>query len=227
MIARCKLADALFRQQDYAGALQNYRAVTDELAGWPRLNTELGGPVRYQGLRASLKQKHSDLAGATNTVEQILKLYPASLLADQSLLLLGQVYADRDEPETARFWLERLAQSSPESPLLPEAELAIACTRGQKSDWPGAITNCDAWLERFPTNALRPNAEYYRAWVNFQAGNETNAFTLFTILWRNIRRMCSRRRRSCGWLTISSAGVTSRTRKRTTSCSFKRGPRPI
>jgi TolA-binding protein len=50
----------------------------------------------------------------------------------------------------------------------------------QKSEWPGALDLYEKWLERFPTNGLRPQAEFYRALANFRSGNSTNAFTLFT-----------------------------------------------
>ena len=180
VVARCKLADALFRQEDYAGALQNYRAVMDEFAEWPELKSQLGDQVLYQSERAYLERK--EMAGATNAVEQILALYPASPLAGRSLLLLGQGYADLDDVGSAREWLGRLGQASPESPLLPEAKLAIARTYAQKSDWPNARTNYDAWLERFPTNDLRPRAEFDRAWANWQSGQETNALNQFTNL---------------------------------------------
>jgi TolA-binding protein len=182
VVARATLADALFRQKDYSGALQDYRTVTNEFAEWPRLKAQLGDQVLYQIERASLELKDKDMAGATNAVEQMLKLYPASALADRSLLLLGQGYADLGEPPTARVWLERLLRSSPDSSLLPEAELAVARTFAQESDWPGAITNYEAWLEQFPTNELRPNAEFYRAWATWQSGQETNALKQFTNL---------------------------------------------
>ena len=40
--------------------------------------------------------------------------------------------------------------------------------------------NTNNWLKDFPTNALRPQADYALARANYQAGNETNAFVLFT-----------------------------------------------
>jgi TolA-binding protein len=152
--------------------------VMDDFTEWPGLKAQLGNQVLYQSERASLELR--DMASATNAVDQILRLNPPSLLADRSLLLLGQGYADLDEPQIARDWLGRLVQMSPDSPLRPEAELAVARTFAQKSDWPNAKTNYDAWLERFPTNDLRPRVEFDRAWVSWQSGQETNALTQFT-----------------------------------------------
>jgi outer membrane protein assembly factor BamD (BamD/ComL family) len=42
------------------------------------------------------------------------------------------------------------------------------------------MTNYEHWLEDFPSNALQPQVSYALAQANFQAGNETNAFQLFT-----------------------------------------------
>jgi TolA-binding protein len=56
----------------------------------------------------------------------------------------------------------------------------MARTLEQKSDWHAAIDLYEKWLGRFATNRLRPQAEFYRALANDRAGNETNAFMLFT-----------------------------------------------
>jgi outer membrane protein assembly factor BamD (BamD/ComL family) len=56
-------------------------------------------------------------------------------------------------------------------------ELAIARTYEQETDWPSAIGVYESWLTNFRLeHAALPQAEYARAWANFQAGNETNAF---------------------------------------------------
>jgi TolA-binding protein len=60
-------------------------------------------------------------------------------------------------------------------------ELAMVHTLEQKSDWPAAMDLYEKWLNGpSATNRLRPQAEFYRALASFRAGNETNAFALFT-----------------------------------------------
>ena len=59
-------------------------------------------------------------------------------------------------------------------------ELAIAHTCEQEQKWPAAIGKYEEWLADFPANALRPQADYGLARANYQAGDETNAFILFT-----------------------------------------------
>ncbi len=178
VIARYKWADAQLWQTNYAGARSNYWTVVDELRNWPSLEPQYGARVVYQIEQASLGLK--DMAGATNAVAQLLQRYPTNELADRSLLVLGQGYLDLGDPNAARACFGGLIAFSPGSPLRPEAELAIARTYAEQLDWTGTATNLDAWLESHPTNALRPIAEFYRAWANAQAGQETNALAQFT-----------------------------------------------
>ena len=60
-------------------------------------------------------------------------------------------------------------------------ELALARTYEQEDSWPAAIGVYDAWVKDFTASTLLlPQVEYARAWANFQAGRETNAFLIFT-----------------------------------------------
>ena len=120
------------------------------------------------------------MAGASNALARILKLYPAGDLADNSLLLVGEGLADSRQPAAARALFEKFQERFPDSPLRPEVELAIARTYEQERNWPAAIGKYGGWLNDFPTNALRPQADYALALADFQAGNETNAFVRFT-----------------------------------------------
>jgi predicted negative regulator of RcsB-dependent stress response len=63
--------------------------------------------------------------------------------------------------------------------LQPQVGLAVARTFERETNWLAAITNYENWLQAFPTNDLRWQAEYARAWATFQAGEETNASALF------------------------------------------------
>ncbi|MCL4786152.1 MAG: tetratricopeptide repeat protein [Verrucomicrobia bacterium] len=177
-VARFKLADALFAQRDFAGALQNYRAAYEIATNWPRVKDTLTTQSLYQVLRSSLELK--DLTGASDAMKQLLQSYPNSPVADRSVLLVAQGFSELDEPERARALFGEFIEKFPESALRPEVELALAHTYEQKADWSGAIGAYEQWLNRFATNALRPQAEFYRALANFRAGNETNAFALFT-----------------------------------------------
>jgi TolA-binding protein len=177
-VARFKIGDALFAQKDFTNALNNYRRVVEEFTDFPAVTQTLGDRALYQMLRANLELK--DLAGASNTLARILKLYPASDLADNSLLLVGEGLADSRQPAAARAIFQKFVETSPNSPLRPQVELAVARTYEREQDWPSAIGQYENWRTDFPTNALRPQADYALARANFQAGNETNAFGLFT-----------------------------------------------
>jgi tetratricopeptide (TPR) repeat protein len=131
-------------------------------------------------VRANLEL--TNMGGANSAMDRLLKLYPASDLTDSSLLLVGEGLADdARQPAAARAIFQRFVGTLPNSPLRSQVELAVAHTYEQERDWPSAIAQYESWRNDFPTNALlRPQADYALARANFQAGNETNAFELFT-----------------------------------------------
>jgi TolA-binding protein len=177
-VARFKIGDLLFAQKDFTNALENYRAVVDDFAKFPAVAQTLGDRALYQMLRADLES--TNVAGASSAMARILKLYPASDLAGSSLLLVGEGLADARQPAAARALFQKFMETSPNSPLRPQVELAVARTYEREQDWPSAIGQYENWRNDFPTNALRPQADYALARANFQAGSETNAFELFT-----------------------------------------------
>jgi TolA-binding protein len=177
-VARFKMGDALFAQKDYTNALENYRRVVEDFDAFPAVAQTLGDRALYQMLRASLELQ--DLAGANSALARILKLYPASDLADSGLLLVGEGLADARQPAAARALFQKFEEMFPNSPLRPQVELAIARSYEQEQNWPAAISQYESWRADFPTNAVQPRADYALACANFQAGNESNAFRLFT-----------------------------------------------
>jgi len=179
-VARFKIGDVLFAQQDYTNAYENYRAVADDFGAYPAVVQGLGDRALYQMLRANLELR--DVYGASNAMARILRLYPASALADNSILLVGEGLADSRQPAAARAIYRKFEDLIPNSPQQPQVELAIARTYEQEQDWPSAIAQYQDWRANFSTNALRPRADYALAQVYFRAGNETNAFSLYTNL---------------------------------------------
>jgi TolA-binding protein len=178
--ARFKIGDVMFAQTNYAGALKNYRAVVDDFTDLPAVMQTFGDQALYQMLRANLELTNVD--GASDVLDRLLKLYPASDLAGKSLLLVGEGLADASKPAAARAVFERFVDEAPTNALRPQVELAMARTyeQAQHPDWPAAIRQYENWLKDYPADALRPQADYALAWANYQSGNETNAFRLFT-----------------------------------------------
>jgi TolA-binding protein len=178
-VARFKLGDALFAQGDFAGARENYEVVWQNFANFPAVNTDLVPQALYQTVRACMKL--GDMAGTTNALARILTVYHTNNLADKSLLLAGEQLSDLQQPAAARALFEKVIEIYPKSPLRPEVELALARTYEQEGSWPDAIGIYDRWAERY-TNDVRllPQVKYACAWANFRAGQETNAFLLFT-----------------------------------------------
>ena len=177
-VALFKTGDALFALTNYAGALENYRAVLDDFANFPAVARALDDRALYQSLRACLEL--NDLSGSSNAVAQILKQYPASDLAPDSALLFGEGLADARQPAAAREQFQNFAAQFPDSPLRPQVEFAIVRAYELDQNWAAAIAGYQGWLDHFPTNQSRPQTIYALALANSRAGNETNAFALFT-----------------------------------------------
>ena len=178
LVAWFKMGDALLAQKNYAGALENYRAVLDSLKLFPEAGAPLGGRALYQSLRASLELK--DMAGATNALAQLLEQLPAGELAQGGALLLAESQTDLTRSANARALLEKFEAAFPDSPLRSQVELAVARSYEQEPNWPAAVTNYASWLKNFPASPLQPQVIYALARADFQAGNETNAFVQFT-----------------------------------------------
>jgi outer membrane protein assembly factor BamD (BamD/ComL family) len=177
-VARFKTGDAMFALTNYAGALENYRAVVDDFTNVPAVVQALEDQALYQSLRASLELK--DVAGASNAMARILQFSPASDLSGASVLLVGEDLTDSPQPAAARALFKKFQEQFSNSLLQPQVELAIARTYEQERNWSAAIGRYSGWLNDFPTNALRPQAEYALALADYRAGNETNAFVRFT-----------------------------------------------
>ena len=133
-VAHFKLGDALFAQGDFAEARDNYEAVVNEFTNFPAVNEAIGAQALYQTLRACMELK--DVAGASNALARILKIYPTSNVADNSVLLVGEGLSDMQQPASARTLFEKFEQLYPTSPLRPEVELALARTYEQENNWP-------------------------------------------------------------------------------------------
>ena len=177
------MGDVLFAQTNYAGALENYRAVLDDFTNFPAVTRSLGGQALYQSLRASLES--TNLTGASDALERILKHYPPNDLAASSASAFGQSLAEAATNHlpaaAAREVFEKFERQFPDSPLRPQVAFAVARTCEREQTGPPAIaqlSGAGAMISQ-PT-LLQPQADYALAGANFQAGNETNAFGLFT-----------------------------------------------
>ncbi len=178
-VAHFKLGDAEFQENNFAGARDDYHAVVNEFTNFPVVSKSLGAQAHYQALRACLTLK--DYAGASNDLAQILKIYPVSNVAEEGIVLEGEALSDLGQSDKARALFQKFEDVFPNSPQLPEVEIAIARTYEQELNWPMAISVYDSWVGRYSNDRVNlPPVEYARAWATFESGNETNAFVLFT-----------------------------------------------
>ena len=176
-VAKFKTGDAQFGLTNYAGAADSYQAVLADYAMFPLVAQALGDRALYQLLRVNLELTNA--VAAATAAEALLKKFPASDFDDNGLLLLGEGLTDFRQPENARAVFRKFAARFPDSPLKPQALLAVARTFEREPTWSTAVTNYENWLALYPTNELRPQAEFALAQAKYQAGDATNAFRLF------------------------------------------------
>jgi TolA-binding protein len=179
-VARFKLGDTFFIQNDFTNALVQYRIVTSQFPDLPPVRDGLLEAAWHQVLRVSLQLGDSQIAHEAMT--HILDDFPNGSFGDRSLLIAGQHLANHDQPAEGRKLFARFAERYPKSPLLPEVELAAARAFVREENWPGAIKQYSGWLERFKDHPLRAKAQFDLAGAHFRAGNETNALNTYTNL---------------------------------------------
>jgi TolA-binding protein len=177
-VARFKLADVQFLQNDFLGAITNYTRLVDQYSALAPVKEALLPQALYQIVLAS--SEVGDHANATNALEKIQAWFPESEFNERSALLAGHTFARQQKPAEARAVLEKFIERFPNSPLLPEVRREVARTFMLEGKWQEAALGVDAWVAQFTNHVELPQAEFDRAWVYYQAGQETNAFNLFS-----------------------------------------------
>jgi TolA-binding protein len=178
LVARVKWADTQFTLKDYAGARDNYRLVASQAAQYPGLAPGWFENNHYQIIRACLEL--GDLPAATAALDKMIELYPQGNSLDRAMLLTGQALLAHNNPSQARKILSDIAQRLPKSPLIPEAQLTVARTWVQESNWAEAESNLDAWVTAYTNHPAVAQAEFDRAWIYQQAGQDAKALQLYT-----------------------------------------------
>lgn len=177
--ARFQAADALYPPRDTpAPALGGQLFIGAPYDAPTAVKDGLFERALYQIVRASLET--TNLAEADDALKKILEWYPDRLLAQPSMLLVGQALENSRGPAAARKVFMDFVARFPQSALLPEVKLAVARTYETEHNWPAAIGLYDDWIRTYPANPALPRAEFSRAWANSAADRETNAFDLFT-----------------------------------------------
>jgi TolA-binding protein len=177
-VARMKLGDCMFQLKDYTNAIAQYRMVATRYSDLPRVRETLVELAWHELLRASLMT--GDFQIATEALDRILQEHPTGALADHSLLLVGQNLTAAGKHSHAQVLFDRFRQLFPQSPLLPDVELAVARSLVEEEQFGAAIQRYEKWLARYTNHALTPKALYNFARTQYRAGNDTNALSLFT-----------------------------------------------
>ena len=178
LVARAKWADTQFTLKDFTGARENYRLVASQSAQYPGLAPAWFESNHYQIIRASLEL--GDLPAATAALDKMIELFPQGTSLDRAMLLTGQALLRQNNPTQARKVLSDLVQRLPNSPLIPETQLALAHSCSLESNWTEAEAKLDAWVAAYTNHPALAQAEFDRAWVYEQAGQDAKALQLYT-----------------------------------------------
>ncbi|HUS36149.1 MAG TPA: tetratricopeptide repeat protein [Verrucomicrobiae bacterium] len=176
--ARFKIADAQFQQSLFGAAATNYQAVLSLSSNSSSVRSNLVSQAAEQLIRCHLAQ--TNFASAETALQQASGLFPASENVRASWILVGKSMAGFGQVEEARALLKEFPTKFPDSALRSEAELAHAKTFALEEKWPEAIDLYTRWTTNHATHPSIAQAEFERAWLHFKAGQETNAFQLFT-----------------------------------------------
>ncbi len=177
-LAWFKVADCLFEQRDYANAVKGYEALFERFARVAFVKKDRFDQALYQMVRALLELDR--FPEAKKAWEKLCADFPNSALLDDALLTLSQTLLNHNHALEARESLRQFEKRFTESPLLPEARLLMTRTYVQELNWPEALRGLDQWVARYSNQVLSAQAEFERAWVNYRADKETNAFVLYT-----------------------------------------------
>lgn len=146
--ARFKLADALFMQTNYAGAVTQYQNLIAHYGDLPQVKTNLIERALYQMARAGLAG--GDWPSVTDAVAKILAWYPNGFHTHPGALPAGQDKGRPGDPAGLREMFTNVLERMPDSPLAPQIGIAIARTFEQENKLPEAVAQYNFGWSDFP-----------------------------------------------------------------------------
>lgn len=176
--ARLKLGDAQFQQGLHGAAATNFLAVLQSFETEKNFSTNVAAQAAEQLIRSELAR--TNLAGAEIALQKTIGLFPGAPHAEASWLAVSQASADSGDLEKARGLARQFPEKFPNSTKRADAELVYARTFALERKWPEAIDLYSKWTSANTNHHSLPQAEFDRAWHYFRAGQNTNAFQLFT-----------------------------------------------
>jgi outer membrane protein assembly factor BamD (BamD/ComL family) len=177
-LAKLKWADAQLQQKMFQPALTNYTALIADFSDLPGVRANLLDKAHQNRIRAALEL--GDFKGASAALAEMKTAYPANPRTEQTILLFAQYLVQNDQVAEARKIYSEFLKEFPQSTLAPDALLAEAKTHSLEQNWAAANAKYTAWINAYTNHVARPEAEFERAWVNFQAGNYPASLTLLT-----------------------------------------------
>jgi tetratricopeptide (TPR) repeat protein len=176
-IAQFKLGDGYFLMTNYVAALTNYWLVATNYPQVVAVQDDLVDHALHQIVRVGIQM--GDLEAAQAGLEAILGGTPESRFRDRSILLFGQAISEAGQPETALGLFQDFIKRFPESPSVPQVELAMARAHQRDGDWASAVKIYDRWVSQHEEHEARPRAQFDRAWAHAMSGGEPMALQLF------------------------------------------------
>lgn len=176
-VARFKLADGYYVLGQHKDALKNYRDIVERYENTSRIRETFLDQVLYQTVRASIADDDTD--SALLAISKLIAIYPDSLLANTSRLLVGQHLIHINKVSEAREVFVEMIEHFNEFPLKAEVDYAIAYSWELQGEWARAAALYRNWIEDYPSHQNQAKAAYSYAWCRGQAGQEQEALVAF------------------------------------------------
>ena len=176
-IARFKLADGYYVLGQYQEALEHYNRLIESYENDDRIKETFLDQVLYQTVRASVEA--DDIDSARLAIAKLIAIYPDTLLASKSSLLLGQHMIHIDNASRAREVFHEMIEHFANFPLKAEVEYAIAYSHELDGKWAKASGLYRSWIEAYPEHANQSRASYALAKCTSQQGKNAEALELF------------------------------------------------
>lgn len=181
-LARLRIGDALFLQEKFDAAIENYRAFTKQFEGDANVGYAVFriGHAFYEQIPSEWflappahEREQLHVRNATRSLRRFVSLYPSHRLVNQAQTMLDECerkqydhelyvarfYHSREKPAGVVIRLERAFENYPDLAATEDNYLMLAKAYAQTARLKQAEAMYQAYLDRFPGGEYRDQAE--------------------------------------------------------------------
>jgi tetratricopeptide (TPR) repeat protein len=207
-VARFKLADVQFLQNDFLGAITNYTRLVDQYSALAPVKEALLPQALYQIVLAS--SEVGDHANATNALEKFRPGFRESELMNAARCWRATLLRVSKKPAEARAVLEKFIERFPNSPLLPEVKARSGANFYVGRQMAGSRARGRCLVAQFTNHVELPQADLRvaRGFIT-KPGRRPMRSIFSAISSPTFRQPGSRARAELGWLIILHRKATT------------------